>query len=79
MKLYGILKGAFTNYQVSSVCSGMDKFNGFVRGILEAFSMILELATFNELGSHSDEFLEYMKAVAQIEEEFTFLAVQQVG
>lgn len=78
VKLHDILKGAFKNYQTSSIFSGLDKFNTFVRGTLEAFSMMLELATFNELGTHADEFLEYMKATAQVEEELTFLAVQQV-
>lgn len=79
MKLHEILKGAFKNYQVSSIFSGVDKFTSFVRGTLEAFSMMLELATFSELGTHAEEFLEYMKATAQVEEELTFLSVQQVS
>ena len=78
MKLYEILKGAYKNYQTSTVIYNLEKFNGFVRNILEAFSLLLELATFNELGSHAEEFLDYLKATARIEEEVTFLAVQQV-
>ena len=78
MKLYEILKGAYKNYQTSTVFHVLEKFNGFVRNILEAFSLLMELATFNELGSHAEEFLDYLKATARIEEEITFLSVQQV-
>lgn len=78
MKLYEILKGAYKNYQTSTVLHTMEKFNGFVHSILQAFSLLLELTTFNELGSHAEEFLDYLKATARIEEELTFLAVQQV-
>jgi hypothetical protein len=78
MKLYEILKGAYKNYQTSTIFHALEKFNGFVRGVLEAFGLLMELATFNELGSHAEEFLDYLKATAHIEEELTFLAVQQV-
>ncbi|XP_066917148.1 huntingtin-like isoform X4 [Clytia hemisphaerica] len=78
MKLHEILKGAFKNYQTSTVFHALEKFNGFVRGILEAFGLLMELATFNELGTHAEEFLDYLKATARVEEEITFLAVQQL-
>lgn len=78
MKLYEILKGAYKNYQTSTVFHALEKFNSFVRNTLEAFSLLMELATFNELGSHAEEFLDYLKATARIEEEVTFLSVQQV-
>lgn len=79
MKLYEVAKGAFKNYQVSSISTSLDKFVAFVRGILESLSLLLELATFNELGPHAEEFLDYLKATARVEEESTFLAVQQVN
>ena len=78
MKLYEVLKGAFKNHQVSPVSHSMDKFCLFVRGVLESLSLLLELATFNELGSHAEEFLEYLKATVHVDEEGSFLAVQQV-
>ncbi|XP_057306791.1 huntingtin-like isoform X2 [Hydractinia symbiolongicarpus] len=78
MKLYEVAKGAFKNYQASSISTSLDKFVAFVRGILESLSLLLELATFNELGPHAEEFLDYLKATARVEEESTFLAVQQL-
>ena len=58
--------------------SNFEKFHLFVRGVLESLSLLFELTTFAEVGAHAEEFLEYLQSCAKIEEEMTFLAVQQV-
>ena len=78
MNIYSIIKGAFKNYQVSPISTSLDKFTSFVKSVLESFSMLLELATFVELGPYVEELLEYLKAVVLIDEEASFLALQQV-
>ena len=49
-----------------------------MRSVLESLSLLFELTTFAEVGAHAEEFLEYLQSCAKIEEEMTFLAVQQV-
>ncbi|XP_047128948.1 huntingtin isoform X1 [Hydra vulgaris] len=78
MNIYVMLKGVFKNYQVSPVSSSLDKFTSFVKSVLETFSMLLELATFVELGPYVEEILEYIKTTVLVDEEASFLALQQL-
>ena len=41
-------------FQVTSVSKKGEKFTSFLRGVLEAFSLQLELASFSEVGNVSD-------------------------
>eukprot|EP00794_Sanderia_malayensis_P005415 gene5415-6091_t len=78
MKLFEVCKGAYNTYQVTAASKKGEKFVNFVRGVLDAFSLLLELSSFNEVVNTAEEFLDYLMSCVKLEPERGFLGVQQL-
>ncbi|XP_074640755.1 huntingtin-like [Tubulanus polymorphus] len=80
MKLYDILKGAYSNYKISLdlQVGSSDKFGSFLATVLRVFSQLLEIGTLTEIGRHVEEILSYLKVTFTLESISTVLCVQQL-
>ncbi|XP_064630020.1 huntingtin-like [Lineus longissimus] len=78
MKLYDVLKGAYSNYKISLDLSTTDKFGSLLKVILEVLSQVLEIATLSEIGKHIDELLGFLKVTVTLEPTSSVLCVQQL-
>ncbi|XP_076812038.1 huntingtin-like isoform X3 [Clavelina lepadiformis] len=78
MKLHEMLVGAYKNYKGGLDFGDDDKFCMFVRVVLDVISQLLELASFQDVGPHTEEILGYLKSTFVIEPTLTVLCVQQL-
>ncbi|KAK7109044.1 hypothetical protein V1264_013160 [Littorina saxatilis] len=78
VKLYEVLRGAYSNYKISLDLSSTDKFCSFVRTALDVMAQLLEIATLFDIGKHADEILSYFKSTVVLEPTSTVLCVQQL-
>ncbi|XP_076466851.1 LOW QUALITY PROTEIN: huntingtin-like [Babylonia areolata] len=78
MKLYEVLKGAYSNYKISLDLSSSDKFCSFVRVTLDVLAQLLEIATLFDVGKYAEEILNYFKSTVILEPTSTVLCVQQL-
>ncbi|KAK3095770.1 hypothetical protein FSP39_018831 [Pinctada imbricata] len=78
MKLFDVIKGAFSNYKVSLDLTNQDKFCTLLRTSLKALSQLLEISTLGDIGKYADEILVYLKATVSMEPTITILCVQQL-
>ncbi|ESO95031.1 hypothetical protein LOTGIDRAFT_160793 [Lottia gigantea] len=78
MKLFDVLKGAYSNYKTSLDLSNCDKFCNLLKVTLSVLSQILEVTTLTDIGKYAEEFLTYFRCTFSIEPTFTVLCVQQL-
>ncbi|KAK3589444.1 hypothetical protein CHS0354_020780 [Potamilus streckersoni] len=78
LKLYDVIKGAYSNYKISLDLHFVDKFCQLLRTALQVLAQILEIATLHDIGKYSEEFLSYLKATIVLEPVITVLCVQQL-
>ncbi|XP_071090376.1 huntingtin-like isoform X1 [Haliotis cracherodii] len=78
MKVYEMLRGAYSNYKISLDLNSSDKFCNLLKVTLAVFSQILEIATLFDIGKYAEEFLGYLKSTMTMEPTFTVLCVQQL-
>ncbi|KAL8615828.1 hypothetical protein ACOMHN_048536 [Nucella lapillus] len=78
VKLYEVLKGAYSNYKISLDLSSADKFCSFVRTTLDVLAQLLEIATLFDVGKYAEEILNYFKSTVVLEPTSTVLCVQQL-
>ena len=79
MKLYDVIKGAYSNYKISLDLSSAEKFETLLRIALNVLSQVLEIACLGEISKHADEMLSYLKSTVSMEPTGSVLCVQQVG
>ena len=78
MKLYDIIKGAFSNYKISLDLNSSEKFETLLKTALTVLSQVLEIACLGEVSKHADELLSYLKSTVSMEPTGSVLCVQQV-
>lgn len=78
MKLYEVLKGAYSNYKISLDLSSSDKFCSLVRTTLDVMAQLLEVCMLQDIGKHAEEILSYFKSTVVLEPTSTVLCVQQL-
>ncbi|XP_066278562.1 huntingtin-like isoform X2 [Branchiostoma lanceolatum] len=78
MKLYSVLKGAYSNYKVSLDPSATEKFTGLLKTVLDVLSQVLEIATFIDISKYVEELLSYLKSTVAMEPASTIQCVEQL-
>ncbi|XP_078660473.1 huntingtin-like [Branchiostoma floridae x Branchiostoma belcheri] len=78
MKLYSVLKGAYSNYKVSLDPSATEKFTGLLKTVLDVLSQVLEIATFIDISKYVEELLSYLKSTVAMEPTSTIQCVEQL-
>ncbi|XP_019635502.1 PREDICTED: huntingtin-like [Branchiostoma belcheri] len=78
MKLYSVLKGAYSNYKVSLDPSATEKFTGLLKTVLNVLSQVLEIATFIDISKYVEELLSYLKSTVAMEPTSTIQCVEQL-
>ncbi|CAH1783183.1 unnamed protein product [Owenia fusiformis] len=78
MKLYEVMKNAFSNYKISLDLSTQEKFSTLLKTTLEVLAQVLEIASLNEIGKYAEELLGYLKSTFTLEATSTVLCVQQL-
>ncbi|XP_078588724.1 huntingtin-like isoform X3 [Branchiostoma floridae x Branchiostoma japonicum] len=78
MKLYSVLKGAYSNYKVSLDPSATEKFLGLLKTVLNVLSQVLEIATFIDISKYVEELLSYLKSTVAMEPTSTIQCVEQL-
>nr|XP_022340193.1 huntingtin-like isoform X2 [Crassostrea virginica] len=78
MKLYDVLKGAYSNYKVSLDLTVTDKFCSLLHTLLVTLSQMLEITTLEDIGKYADELLQYLKSTIILEPTETIRCVQQL-
>ncbi|KAK7793413.1 hypothetical protein R5R35_014313 [Gryllus longicercus] len=78
MKVYEVVRSAYTNYKITLDASASEKFVGLLRTTLEALSQLLEVATINEVGRVAEETLAYLRLTVLVEPTATVKCVQQL-
>nr|XP_006822985.1 PREDICTED: huntingtin [Saccoglossus kowalevskii] len=78
MRLYDVLKGAYSNYKITLDLGGTEKFGSLLKTALDALTQLLEFANFTEIGKYSEELLGFLKSTVQREPTATILTVQQL-
>ncbi|XP_050396465.2 huntingtin [Patella vulgata] len=78
MKLFDVIKGAYSNYKTSLDLNNSDKFCNLLRVTLRVLSQILEITTLFDIGKYAEEFLGYFKCTFSLEPTYTVLCVQQL-
>nr|NP_001342356.1 huntingtin [Ciona intestinalis] len=78
MRLFDQLTGSYKNYKVSLEFGCDDRFCSFLSSTLDVLSQVLELAVFQDIGSYTEELLNYMKSLFTVEPTLTIQSVQQL-
>lgn len=78
MKLYEVLKMAYSNYKTTLDSSASEKFLHLLKTTLQATSQILEMATVNEAGRFTEELLSYLRSIVVLEPTDTVHCVLQL-
>lgn len=78
MKLYEMLLGTYETYKATLDSNEVDKFSLFLRTVLDAFSQILEIVTFDDIERYTEDILMYLKTIFTVEPTMTVQAVQQL-
>ncbi|XP_056004424.1 huntingtin-like isoform X2 [Ostrea edulis] len=78
MRLYDVLKGAYSNYKVSLDLMATDKFCNLLHTSLVTLSQMLEISTLEDIGKYADEILQYLKSTVTLEPTESIRCVQQL-
>ncbi|XP_029645621.1 huntingtin isoform X2 [Octopus sinensis] len=78
MRVYDVLKGAYSNYKISLDLNVSDKFGSLLKVALEVFAKLLEISSLFDIGKYAEEFLTYLKTTFSMEATSTVLCVQQL-
>lgn len=55
-----------------------ERLSGFIQSLLDALATLLEVASFLDMGKHSEELLNYLRLIVAIEPVHSLYNVQQV-
>ncbi|KAF5273906.1 hypothetical protein FQA39_LY01021 [Lamprigera yunnana] len=78
LKIYELLKTAYSNYKTSLDTEASEKCLGLLRTVLHTLSQLLEIATLFESGRISEEILSYFYCTFNLEPSCTVTCVQQL-
>lgn len=78
MKLYEMLLGTYETYKTTLDSNEVDKFSLFLRTVLDVFSQVLEIVTFEDIEKYTEDILMYLKTIFTVEPTMTVQAVQQL-
>ncbi|XP_066998979.2 huntingtin [Anabrus simplex] len=78
MKIYDIVRSAYTNYKITLDSAASEKFVGLLRTTLETMSQLLEIGTLHEVGRIAEEILSYLRLTVLVEPTATIKCVQQL-
>lgn len=78
LKIYELLKTAYTNYKTTLDSEASEKFLNLLRTSLQTLSKFLELATLFESGRVAEEILNYFRTTFNFEPSSTVECVQQL-
>ncbi|XP_023232349.1 huntingtin-like [Centruroides sculpturatus] len=78
MKIYDMLKGAYSSYKISLDLQSGEKFTGLLQACLDTLSQLLEVANSKEMGKCAEEILSYLKSVLSIEACATVQCIRQL-
>lgn len=78
MRVYEVLKGAYSNYKISLDLNVSDKFCSLLKVALEVLAQLLEISSLFDIGKYAEEFLTYLKSTFAMEATATVLCVQQL-
>ncbi|XP_067133027.1 huntingtin isoform X2 [Centruroides vittatus] len=78
MKIYDMLKGAYSSYKISLDLQSGEKFTGLLQACLDTLSQLLEVANSKEMGKYAEEILSYLKSVLSIEACATVQCIRQL-
>ncbi|XP_060084449.1 huntingtin-like [Ylistrum balloti] len=78
MKLYEVLRGAYSTYKISLDLGTTDKFCVLLKCTLECLAQVLEIASLQDIGKYAEELLGYLRTTVSLEPTCTILCVQQL-
>ncbi|XP_064096525.1 huntingtin-like [Macrobrachium nipponense] len=78
IKMYDVLKNAYTNYKMSLEDSTTEKLCGLLRVALTCLGRLLEVSSMLEFGRLADELLQYLKVVTSLLPTLTVQCGQQL-
>ncbi|XP_063237175.1 huntingtin isoform X2 [Bacillus rossius redtenbacheri] len=78
MKLYDMIKSAYTNYKITLDNASSEKFVCLLQTVLKTLSQLLEVSTLCEVGRIVEEILAYMRLTITVEPSHTIICVQQL-
>ncbi|KAG1678706.1 Huntingtin [Nymphon striatum] len=78
MKLFEVIRGAYSTYKISLDVQSTEKLIGLLKSCLTNLCQILEIAGIDEMGKCADELLSYLKSVLIIDSSSTIQCVQQL-
>lgn len=78
MKLYDMLKCAYSSYKISLDLQSGEKFTGLLQACLDTLSQLLEVANSKEMGKCAEEILSYLRSVLSIEACATVQCIRQL-
>ncbi|KAG7155913.1 Huntingtin-like [Homarus americanus] len=78
IKMYDVLKNAYTNYKMSLEDNTTEKLCGLLRVALTSLGRLLEVASMVEFGKLADEMLQYLKVVTTLLPTLTVQCGQQL-
>ena len=78
IKIYDIMRQAYTNYKVTLESESCEKFLGLLRQILHSFSVLMEVGTLVEFQGIAEEILSYFRFTFALEASATVECVQQL-
>ncbi|XP_033756060.1 huntingtin-like [Pecten maximus] len=78
MKLYEVLRGAYSTYKISLDLATTDKFCILLKCTLECLAQVLEIASLQDIGKYAEELLGYLRTTVSLEPTCTILCVQQL-
>ncbi|KAF5303786.1 hypothetical protein FQR65_LT08121 [Abscondita terminalis] len=78
LKIYELLKTAYSNYKTSLDTEASEKFLGLLKVTLHTLSQLLEIGTLFESGRISEEVLNYFYCTFNLEPSHTVQCVQQL-
>ena len=65
-------------FQLNFDTATTERLSGFIQSLLDALATLLEVASFLDMGKHSEELLSYLRLIVAIEPVHSLYNVQQV-
>lgn len=78
LKIYEVLKSAYSNYKVSLDSDTCERFLEIMRKILNSLSILMEIGSLTEFGRIADELLTYLRSTFSLDPTSTVANVQQM-
>ncbi|RZC38340.1 huntingtin-like [Asbolus verrucosus] len=78
MKIYEVLRSAYTNYKITLESEACEKFLALLRQTLNTFSVLMEVGTLIEFQGIAEEILGYFRFTFTLEASATVECVQQL-